>query len=78
MTKPRPELLRIQHDLPQDLHRQRGFPGTGIPEQKLIHPVSGLFRHMAESPAFFIIRKKYRIRRSHIRTAAGNISKNLF
>jgi hypothetical protein len=48
ITNPRSELLRIQHDLPQDLHRQRGSPGTGIPEQN----VSGLFRFMAESPAF--------------------------
>jgi len=36
-----------------DLHRQRGFPGTGIPEQRLMHPVSDVFRLMAESPAFF-------------------------
>lgn len=62
----------------QDLHRQRGYPDTGTPEQELLHPLSGLFRLMAERPAFFIIRKKYRIRRSRNRPAAGDISKTLF
>ena len=43
-----------------------------------MHPVFDLFRLMEESPAFLIISKKYRIKRSRIRTTAGNIAKNLF